>query len=843
MGSISIFLINQNTMKKFYFLLFLIVPFLVSGQNPGDLAQSYGVYPGFNGPVLAIVPQANGKILLGGAFSSYNGVTENGIIRLNADGTKDITFNTGTGFNSQISAIVVQADGKILVGGDFTSFNGTTENRIIRLNADGTKDTTFSTGTGLNSTVSAIAVQADGKIIVGGGFFTYQGVTENRIIRLNADGTKDTTFSTGTGFDGDVYTIALQTDGKILVGGQFFFYNGVLSKYIMRLNANGTKDTSFIITGNGFDQAVMVIALQANGKILVGGSFNAYNSTTENYIIRLNAEGTKDFSFSSGTGFNSGFNSTVRTIALQADGKVLIGGQFTSYKGITENRIIRLNADGMKDSTFTTGTGFNAVPGTTPVSTIALQADGQILVGGLFTAYNGDSENRIIRLSANGTNNSSFSTGTGFNVSVRVITPQADGKILVGGAFTSYNGAIDNRIVLLNANGTKDTAFNSGVGFDGSVFAIVPQADGKVLVGGEFTSYKGITENRIIRLNADGTKDISFITGTGFSNTVWAIVPQPDGKILIGGLFTSYNGTSENRIIRLNANGTKDTSFITGTGFNNTVRAIALQADGKILAVGNFNAYNGTSENHIIRLNANGTKDTTFNTGIGFNTSARAIVLQADGKILVGGSFTAYNGITENYIIRLNAEGTKDTTFNIGTGFNESVWGIAPQADGKILVAGSFTAYGGVTENYFIRLNAEGTKDSTFNTGTGFDNAVLVIASQPDGKILLGGDFITYKGNNSSAHLIALHSEASLTIPSINESNSFIIYPNPVNDLLYLHSNNFLTIKSVKIVDLQGKIILEDTNETINVSHLTNGLYIIKVITEGGEFIKKFIKQ
>jgi uncharacterized delta-60 repeat protein len=821
-------------MKKLLLFLFVLATTATQAQTPGDVAQNFGKLPGFNNMVYAIATQADGKILVGGQFITYNGVTENRIIRLNADGSKDTAFNTGTGFNNTVYAITAQTDGKILVGGQFTSYNGVTENRIVRLNSDGSKDTSFNTGTGFNISVWAIATQADGKILVGGSFTTYNGVNENYIIRLNTDGSKDTAFSTGTGFSSLVYTIATQADGKILVGGAFNAYKGVTENRIIRLNADGSKDTTFI-TGTGFSSPVRTITTQADGKILVGGEFTTYNGVTENRIIRLNADGSKDTGFNTGTGFNN----TVLAITAQTDGKILLGGAFTTYNGVTENRIIRLNTDGSKDTAFNTGTGFN-----NSVLAITAQTDGKILLGGAFTPYNGFIVNYIVSLNTDGSKDNTFSIGTGFNNFVLAITTQSDGKIIVGGTFTTYNNSIiENRIIRLNADGSKDTAFSTEVGFNGSVRAIATQADGKILVGGDFTTYKGVTENYIIRLNANGSKDTSFNTGTEFNNFVWAIAIQADGKILVGGGFTSYNGVTENRIIRLNADGTKDTSFTASTGFDNAVFAIATQADGKILVGGFFNTYQGVTENSIVRLNADGSKDTSFNTGTGFDSTVFAITTQSDGKILVGGNFTTYNDVTENRIIRLNTDGSKDTTFSIGTGFDNSVRAIELQNDGKIVVGGLFTNYNGVTENRIITLNTDGTKDTSFISGTGFNSDVYSINQLADGKILVGGNFITYKGDNSSAFLIKLHTEQSLSTTSFDTANSFVIYPNPAQDVLYLQANNFTSIKAVKIYDLQGKVVLEDTNDTINVSNLSKGLYIVKISTEEGEVTKKFMKE
>jgi uncharacterized delta-60 repeat protein len=339
--------------------------------------------------------------------------------------------------------------------------------------------------------------------------------------------------------------------------------------------------------------------------------------------------------------------------------------------------------------------------------------------------------------------------GTGFNNTVNIIKTQSDEKILIGGLFTVYNNVSSSRITKLNSDGSIDNTFTIGTGFDNSTTTIQIQSDGKTLVGGAFTSYNGTTSNRIIRLNSDGSNDNTFITGTGFGSTVNTIALQSDGKTLVGGLFTSYNGTTSNRIIRLNSDGSIDNTFSIGTGFNNPVNIIAIQSDGKILVGGLFTSYNGTTSNRIIRLNSDGSIDNTFITGTGFNNAIQIIQIQSDGKTLVGGAFTSYNGTTSNRIIRLNSDGSIDNTFSIGTGFNFNVNAIQIQSDGKILAGGTFGSYNGTTSNRIIRLNSDGSIDNTFITGTGFNNTVNTIQTRSDNKILIGGNFTTYNSLSS----------------------------------------------------------------------------------------------
>ena len=650
----------------------------------------------------------------------------------------DIGFSNGDGANGIVYSNSIQSDGKIIIGGNFTSYNGIARNYIARLNADGSLDGTFNPGTGANSTVYTISIQNDGKIIIGGSFTFYNGTIINRIARLNADGSLDETFTVGTGASGGtVLTSSIQSDGKIIIGGSFTSYNETAINRIAQLNADGTLDGTFN-SGTGANNAVRTSTIQSDGKIIIGGSFTSYNGTAINYIARLNADGSLDGTFTVGTGANA----SVFTIFIQSDGKIIIGGDFTSYNGTTRTRIARLNADGTLDGTFTVGTGANNT-----VYTSSIQNDGKVIICGYFTTYNGTARNGIARLNADGTLDGNFNVGTGVNNIVWTSSVQSDGKIIVGGGFTSYNGTSRNYIARLNADGTLDGTFNSGTGANNSVFTISIQSDGKIIIGGQFTSYNGSTINRIARLNSDGSLDAMFNQGIGANNYVETHSIQSDGKIIIGGDFTSYNGTSRNYIARLNADGTLDGTFNPGTGATNTVVTNSIQSDGKIIIGGGFTTYNGTARNRIARLNADGTLDGTFNPGTGANNPVYTTIIKSDGKIIIGGQFTSYNGTARNRIARLNANGTLDGTYNPGTGTNAEIYTTTIQSDGKIIIGGAFTSYNGTVRNGIARLNTDGTLDGTFNPGTGASGGIVLTSSiQSDGKIIIGGTFSSYNG-------------------------------------------------------------------------------------------------
>jgi len=361
---------------------------LLVAQSP--LPDSFD--PEANGYVYALVVQADGKIVVGGDFTMMGGQPCNLIARLNPDGTLDSGFNPGVvGVPPPqalyVDALAVQTDGKIILGGGgITSVGGQPRKCLARLNADGTLDNGFDpavVGPAFPEVVfvDALAVQADGEIVVGGNFTELNGVTRNCLGRLNADGALDSSFNPAP--DQWVASLALQADGKIVVGGWFTTLAGQPCKSLGRLNADGTLDTGF---NPAPSDPVYVVALQADDKVLVGGRYATLAGQTTTKIVRLNPDGTLDFNF------NTAADAWVESLAVQTDGKILAGGGFTTLDGLTPtDKIGRLNADGTLDNTFINlGAEWFAV--------MTVQPDGKILVGGGFTALGGQQRSGIARL-------------------------------------------------------------------------------------------------------------------------------------------------------------------------------------------------------------------------------------------------------------------------------------------------------------------------------------------------------------------------------------------------------------------------------------------------------------
>jgi len=305
------------------------------------------------------------------------------------EGTLDLSFNPGTGTydagsetTGTVNAIVVQPDGKILIAGNFIKYRGVTRKGIARVNSDGTLDTTFvpQTADWNGHTVNAMVLQSDGKIIIGGSFPTYSTASRNGIARIYANGTLDTTFNPGTGFDGNVLSLALLPGNKVLAGGDFTTFNGSTRNYVAVLSSTGVLDTTFdpsAHSANPNDRVHSVAYQPSDGKVLIGGYFTRVGTTTRYHLARLNTNGALDGTFDPGT--LGGYYSIVYAIYVQPDGKIVVGGNFETFQGVDPMMgVARVNANGLLDPTFTTDGGGGSV--------LAIVPDhfGRLLIGGEF---------------------------------------------------------------------------------------------------------------------------------------------------------------------------------------------------------------------------------------------------------------------------------------------------------------------------------------------------------------------------------------------------------------------------------------------------------------------------
>jgi uncharacterized delta-60 repeat protein len=610
-------------------------------------------------------------------------------------------------------------------------------------------------GDGPNAQVQHIALQPDGKALIVGALSDYSGVERRQVARLHPDGTLDASFDPGAGSDGWLYALALQPDGKVLLGGGFTSFDSVSARGVVRLDADGIVDSSFT-AGLGAFNIVTALALQPDGKVLVAGKL-AQGSVSSYTVRRLLPSGALD------AGFNAGASAGAypRSLALQPDGKILVAGDFFSFGGVASPRIARLNADGSNDASFHPGSGPDDI-----VFNVLLQPDGRVLITGYFSNVSGVARNHVARLNSNGSLDASFDPGVGPNSWVRASALQPDGKLLLGGQFTQVVGQPAAGVARLATDGSPDPGFDSSAAANDTVWSVAHQADGKVLIGGEFSSVGGIGQRHLARLSGAGTHDISYNAGSGADNVVRAVAVQPDGTALVGGQFTRFNGTPYSRLVQLDSNGAVDPSFDPGTGVNFLVYALAHQPDGKALVVGAIWDYDGAPARSIVRVNSDGSRDTSFDAGSGAHPSSPfAVALQPDGRIVLGGGFTTFDGHPRGSVVRLLSDGSVDPSFTTAGGGTYGVDVVAVQPDGRILIGGGFTSYDGETRNSIARLFADGSLDMSFNPSTAWDVGALygvsAIALQPDGKVLIGGTFTSYSGAPRKG-VARLHTDGSL---------------------------------------------------------------------------------
>ncbi len=332
---------------------------------------------------------------------------------------------------------------------------------------------------------------------------------------------------------------------------------------------------------------------------------------------------------------------------------------------------------------------------------------------------------------------STFIINGGANSTVRNINIQSSGKIILSGEFNAYQGTLANRIVRLNTNGIVDTSFHSGFASEGPIRATALLPNDQIIIGGLFNSYNGTARKNIARINSNGTLDTSYAKGLGANNEITDMYLQHDGKLLITGFFGKYGNTFCNGFLRLTQTGEIDTTFKFGTGPNSSPNSFAQQSNGKILLVGSFLFYDGIPRNKIVRVNLDGSLDTTFVNNSISNSIQKTLILKND-EIIIAGGFTNIAGVTKTGIARLHKDGQLDTTFK--TYILGTVRGLHQQKDGKIIVSGDFTNVNGTPVQRLVRLNLDGTLENTFYAG--FNGSAYDIAEQADRNILIGGSFM-----------------------------------------------------------------------------------------------------
>lgn len=723
-----------------------IDPTFITGAVIGS-----GSGPGFNaGSPRALLPLGDGSVLVGAAG---NGDGARYYRRLLPSGALDATWPWPNEVAGGPRKIVRLADGKFLIAGG--SVGG-----LHRLNPDGTFDATFrgpaSIGRFQADYVSDFAVLPSGHILIVGKFDEVDLVRRVGIARLLPSGALDRGWVPASTFVGAaINTLAVQPDGRILIGGNFTTLSNEPRRGLARLNADGSLDPALgdIMPNISPSPTVNALALQPDGKVWVGGNFFAFAG--HNYVVRLNADGTLDPTLPS-LGLEAAAGGTVNALQLTEDGRLWVAAPGMSVGGQSLGSLVRFFTDrtgptlgyaGL-DQTPDVGASIilrgtvtgpftgvqwrfkgTAISGQTslnlPLNNVTLAASGayDLVVTSVGGSYTSAPVNVRVRgpvgidqapLPAVGT----ISNSVSFAVSAFGKLPLGyqwfkDGEVLANAtnrtlALTNLQltATGDYAVRVTGGDGTaaaSEPAFLTVVpppGSTNSTFRLaLPVADGfkdiaflpdgRALVVGGFAG-------RLALLNTDGSVDPAFqFNATGVTEFN-ALERQPDGKLLI--LVRLNTGGGPFVVRRLNENGSVDASFAEASPLGSFPADLKLAPDGGILIV---------SQNGIERLNPDGSPDPGFNQRARFNNAALSVDMDPTGRIYVTGYFTTVGGQPRAQLARLLADGTLDPTFAPTNTFSSS-WAVTALADGALV--GDISG--------FYRFTEKGARDDSYGWGT-----------------------------------------------------------------------------------------------------------------------------
>ncbi len=759
---------------------------------------------------------SNRTVLLTGAFTNLDGQPRNGVARLTAGGWLDETFTGSTGISTgQVKTIIMEPDDKLLIGGTFVATNeATTYFGLARLDATGNLDPTYPSNLRTGAVVSAVANQAGGGVLVGGAFYSADG-SVSHLARFNPDGTVDPAFQVRIAGSVSPYLtvppavdcIAIQPDGRILIGGNFSSVNGVPRLGIARLFGNGSIDPDFAAEANG---RVLQMILLDDDRLYVRGSFTAMNRRWRSQVDRLNPDGSSDLSFRPPVNFGSG---NLLAMAVQGDGKLLLGGVFypANFYG---PGLFRLNPDGTRDVTFETSllaVGDMSVDGgellvfhtetfypASRLSRVSLQATNGgplLLFNPAVAAVRENYANALLTVERMGSLapcSVDYSTSDGTGIAGRDYVP-ARGTISFAAGERRKTIAVpllediwgeDTETVNVTLShpspgaelGAPSEAVLKIVNDDAgsvdeqflppvlSAHELLVQPDGKVLVNGNYLL--GDRWAGPIRLNSDGSLDTHFTSNSiqiafrGQSCYATGLALDRQTNVI------AAQCMRETPLVRFHPDGTPDTTF--RPALTGEVSAVTVQADGKILVSGQFwpNA-------NVLRLGSNGSFDPDFRVVTEDAPQAltypQTILLLRNGQLLVSGYYDTDSPPGPG-LVRLNMDGSLDRTFRAEIGYTRTM---LEAPDGKILVGGF---------RLLARLNRDGSRDSSFNgdheLGGLFPKFngpfVDAMALQPDGKIIIAGAF-TRVGDVSLWHLARLNPNGSL-------DRTFLPVTDPVDD-------------------------------------------------------------
>jgi uncharacterized delta-60 repeat protein len=659
-----------------------------------------------DGLISKILLLPNDQTLMVGDFAWGAGAHQ-GVVRLNSTGRIDPSFDPGTGTTAAWT-LLRRPDGTILVGGGFDEFNGTRRHKVVQLLANGQLDPSFDTGAGPDDIVTALLLQPDGKLVVGGLFKNWNGAARPGLVRLNPDGTLDSSFRIGAGVNGVVLSLAQDTAGRILVAGSFVEVDGAAYRCVARLNADGSVDSSFSNRLNLREAVWKVLALE-DGGYLLGGDFKKIEGANRIRIARLLANGRLDYSFIHETGAP---DDTVLEIVPAGNGRLYVGGEFRHFGGMRTPPVVRLESEGKLDSQFPATIGSDL-----PATTVGVSPAGRIWLGGDFSYIHGLPRRGLACLFPDGRVDPRVDLPVDLLSGVRAFLFGEDETVIVAGNFTTIGGVNQRGIARVRADGTLDQSFRPLV--DGSILAVARQADGRIAIVGGFQSVEGFPRPGVALLAPDGTLVPEFAPTLVPNDTVGALGLSSSGAVTIGGGFEFVGHLHPPYLARLDSSGGAEPAFRENLGPDRDVYSISTLDSGHLIVAGAFGFYNGKPCGRVIRLHANGALDESFPLDLSADIPVSAGV-EPNGNILVWGGFNRFAGADRASLLRLTPNGRIDPGFASVFPVNNAVYTVGRQRDGKLVVAGSFLECDGVERVHLTRLFGENAiaSEIAFQPGT-----------------------------------------------------------------------------------------------------------------------------
>jgi uncharacterized delta-60 repeat protein len=664
---------------------FVLARYNGDGSLDSSFGSSGKVTGHINAAGIALEP--DGKIIVVGITAGPDPAHPSFLLtRYNADGSLDTTFGSGGTVTSPFgtpSSITVQPDGRIIVAG-YSPNTPQSNNAFVvaRYNTNGSLDAGFGSGGEVTTKfasntfdqAAAVVLQPDGKIVVGGTSTTVVTTLINAyaLARYNSDGSLDPSFGSGgkvTSVPGGIASLALQSDGKIVAAGGMDNPTGSHFGFTMaRFSSTGMLDTTFgaqgVVTGNFLNTTANVL-VQGDGRIITAGAvFTVPGSTSDQRFAlnRFTSSGSPDTSFGTGgkvvTTFIGPVLATPEVVLLQPDGKIVVAGFYGI--GTQTFALTRYNPDGNLDATFGNGGKATLQVNTGAISAGVLQPDGKILVVGLASQANGPAGLALVRFNADGSLDQSFGSGglvittPGGLTNGRQVALQPDGKILVAAKGRSTTGSDTIGLVRFNTDGSLDTGFMANIpallpmNTAADIPGLTLQSDGKIVLSAYALGLNNTNKYALLRFNPSGSLDPTFgnggIAAIDFSGKVHV---QPDGRIVVVGPNVAQGTDRAVALARFFPNGNPDTTFGTGG------KAVAnfgpnggppddftIQPNGKILASGR--AAGNTLA--VARFDPNGSPDSSFGMGSVATAdladkfgSVTSLALQPDGRIVEAG--------------------------------------------------------------------------------------------------------------------------------------------------------------------------------------------------------------